>query len=301
MERNYPGPCSACCTCPMPQFAYVSRAASKSKSACAYLNTSNGNYYFQQTVTQTWNVSFSDGASGSGSMSTTQIDTNTYSISGRTCSGPVCSGSGSGVQSSSYGVGAEPQSVSFSCTYAGCGNWTGTETIGYSGGSETNAWNAAPPGFVGGGDTYTTSTTYADEYTDAQLQTYVAATLPGWGPLSTFGDSYPSELASAELSSGAGTYSILESKYAFAWQVPPSQFYELTWVERFTPDGGGSPTDTAKSFTWDGTIPNGYNPSDSSTWPRSTVFEVDYPSSNGSISLHNLAVNCGAGPTTLFS
>ena len=64
---------------------------------------------------------------------------------------------------------------------------------------------------------------------------------------------------------------------------------------------GGAHTDTPQTYTWDGTRPPGYDPTDSTTWPKSAIFEVDHPSSNGAISLHNLTVDCGGGLSTLFS
>jgi hypothetical protein len=98
------------------------------------------------------------------------------------------------------------------------------------------------------------------------------------------------ELASAEL--GSGTYSILESKYYFAFQTPPNGYYKLTWDETFTPDGGGAPTSTPRTFTWDGTTPSGYNVADPTTWPVTPTLEVDPPASNGTITITNLVVAC---------
>jgi hypothetical protein len=141
---------------------------------------------------------------------------------------------------------------------------------------------------------------YTNEYTTAELMSDAVSLLPSWGALPSFGSASAAELAYADLTTDETEYSIMESKYQFAHPIPPSSTYSFSWIERFVPSAGGSPTDTAQSYTWDGTILGGYNPSDKSTWPKTSIFETDYPSSNGVTTLRNLTCNCGGGPITLF-
>lgn len=127
------------------------------------------------------------------------------------------------------------------------------------------------------------------------------SSLPAWGPLSAFSGGYPGEIASTELSSNEASYSLMDGKYQLAHELPSGGVYKLTWVERFTPDGGGAPVDTPKQYTWDGSRPSGYDPNDSTTWPKSEIFEVDHPTTNGTVTIHKLTIDCGSGPNTLFS
>jgi hypothetical protein len=177
---------------------------------------------------------------------------------------------------------------------------TGTYTDGGANGRFTGCDCSAVPGAAAPTTTTSDVTTYSDEYTTATLESTVVAALATWGSLPAFGSPSSGEVASAELSTDQTSYSILESKYQFAHPVPPNGTYKLAWIERFQPDGGGAPTDTARSYTWDGTIPGGYDPANSATWPMTSIFEVDYPASNGATSLVSLTVDCGGGPITIY-
>lgn len=328
MDRNYPGPCASCCTCPTPELAVVSRSASKSKSACGFLKAADGKYY------QSWNTvttsngtctvdpAFAAAAPGYNNFGSWSETTTTNRTA--TCAGITTTCSFVATSSESLNDGASPPFNGSTANFTGSADQTGTSSsAGCSPSVGVSTSEVIFPHVDGTPDqTYTygyyqrqydgatgevctesdnTTDTYSSEYTTSQLETDTLSALPAWGALPAFGGAGAVELASAELSTGEATYSVMESKYQWAHQVPPTGQYELTWVERFTPDGGGSPTDTPQTYTWDGTTPSGYNPADSTTWPKSAVFEVDYPASNGTISIHLLTYNCGAGPVTLFS
>ena len=296
MDRNYPGPCSSCCTCPPPEFASVSRAASKSK--CGFLDATTGKYYYQETIVSTGTDNAPlIGASGGCTM--TQVSTNTAQ-----CASSSTTWTGSGSSTSTGVPGLVPPCSATQVLIPGnaweitAGEVPGLGGVGTIYGSGIGIFGYQD---CAGEPDITRVVTYADEYTTAALQAYVVASLPAWGSLPPFGGGYPGELASAELNADSSGYSIMESQYQLAHPIPPTGIYILMWVERFTPDGGGAPTNTARSYTWDGAIPGDYNRSDPATWPKTSIFEVDHPASNGIITLHNLTVNCGGGATTLFS
>lgn len=318
----YPGFCDSCCSCPSPQFAYIQRAASKSK--CGFLNPSDGKYYFNwNSVTSYTGNCTTDPAYPPGYTSTASWSEVTTTTRTSTCAGITTTCSFVGSSSQHTDSGASPPFAGSVLIWEASSNLTGTSTgTSCSSSVGTSSGTVTFPHFDGTPDEVyslgyrteydgdislscirtgpTTVDTFTSEYSTSTLESDTVSALPAWGTMPGFGGGYPSHLASAELSSTEATYSILQSKYQFAHPVPPNATYKLTWVERFTPDTG-SPTDTPKSYTWDGTVPSGYASSNSSTWPKTTIFEVDQPSSNGSVSIHNLAVDCGGGPSTLFS
>jgi hypothetical protein len=327
---NYPGPCAGCCTCPAPDYTIIHRSVSKSKSACAFLNSADGKYYKTRVTSTTGGASCSNTTNGyysdgvlsetitdSVSYSYSSVETDTFtdcvvsssyvgSLSG-TCTGSVTDFNHNGsTEDSSTSTGAWSQTQNSSTgAWSGSGTRTIT-TVDAAGESDTSVNPLSPPepGSLTGGCacivgspppvTLTTTTAYSNEYTTADLESSVTAALPAWGAFPPFSPGAPGELASAELSTDGSSYSVMESKYQFAHQVPPNGYYKLTWIERFTPDAGGTPTDTMQSYTWDGTTPGGYDPTMPSTWPKTPVFEVDYPASNGEINLVSLVVKCYA-------
>jgi hypothetical protein len=121
--------------------------------------------------------------------------------------------------------------------------------------------------------------TLSDEYTTAQLITNTTAALPAWD------DDWNDTAGSyRNLTTNELTLSIRESKYRFRFKVPKvgsGSCYKLDWVERFTPSPSGDPVDTVKTWTWDGTIPGGYDPDDSATWPLSPEYTIPTPATNG--------------------
>lgn len=133
--------------------------------------------------------------------------------------------------------------------------------------------------------------TLSDEYTTDDLKAYAVASL---SPYSDYSVSGCSVLAAASLASDELSYNIQAGKYKIAFQIPKvgnGSCYKITWNETFTPDTG-SPVVTAKSYTWDGSIPSGYDSTDNTTWPTSDEHTVDVPSSNGSVSVTDLVAVC---------
>lgn len=119
---------------------------------------------------------------------------------------------------------------------------------------------------------------YSSPYTTSALVSNTIAALPSFSSFTA-----GSPVASYSLSGTEQSFTIERSKYKFRFKVPKvgnGSCYKLTWVER-TSLTGGSPTDAAKSYTWDGVIPAGYDPLDNSTWPTTGEYEIDEPASNG--------------------
>lgn len=91
--------------------------------------------------------------------------------------------------------------------------------------------------------------TLSSEYTTALLGGDVDAAIPSFsGSYGSYGCSAFYDLTTDEL-----TATKRALQYKFTIPSGLTGCYKLTWVERFTPEGGGSPTDTAKSYLWDGT------------------------------------------------
>jgi len=129
----------------------------------------------------------------------------------------------------------------------------------------------------------------SDEHTDLLLETNTQTALPDGYPNTTPGSYY-------NLTADHITLSIREGRYQFSFPGPvtrnrPNPCYKINWVERFTPDVGAV-IDTSKTWSWDGVLPPGYSPGDSSTWPKSPKFIAPIPSSNGTTSVVITAVLC---------
>lgn len=115
--------------------------------------------------------------------------------------------------------------------------------------------------------------TLSSEYTTAQLLTDVDAALPA------FSGSYSSGVtctAFYDLSSNELTATKRALQYKFAILGGLGGCYKITWVERFTPEGGGSPTDTARSYLWDGVA------------TETGVYTITPPSSQGTTAIANV-------------
>lgn len=120
--------------------------------------------------------------------------------------------------------------------------------------------------------------TLSDEFSTAELLSRVDGALdfisyPGtWA-----GDCF----ALRDLTDDEVTYTIQRFKYKFILpDLTGYSSYTINWVERFTPEGGGSPTDTPRSYTWNGT--------DTETSVR-TVLE---PVADGIIEIVDIEVEC---------
>lgn len=139
---------------------------------------------------------------------------------------------------------------------------------------------------------YTRVIEYSDEYSTDALITDTLAALPA------FDDDWDDTSGSSRnLTTNELTFSVREAKYRFRFQIPTSRkrvntCYVLEWVERFTPLGGGAATDTPKTWTWDGTIPEDYDADDSATWPLSPEYTISIPEANGTTTVAELEAIC---------
>lgn len=125
-------------------------------------------------------------------------------------------------------------------------------------------------------------TTRSEEYTLAMLEAEAAVELAE-------ADIYDGsvDVAFRNLSNFTQDLTVRRSSYHFVF-TPPSAAsglgYELEWVERFYPEGGGAPTDTPRSFVWSGASPG----VDQST----PAYDVDPPATDGTISIQDVVVTC---------
>lgn len=134
------------------------------------------------------------------------------------------------------------------------------------------------------GNLFTGSNTFTrtNEFTTALLDTNVDAALTLPGSFSAGSLSTPS-LGYRELTTDEMDLAKTKSEYKFTL---PSLValgyvtYRLDWIERFAPLGGGSPTDTAKFYNWDGVA------------TETPVYTVAAPATNGTVTVIGLAVSC---------
>jgi hypothetical protein len=136
----------------------------------------------------------------------------------------------------------------------------------------------------------------SSEYTTAQLKTNTVAALPAYDD-----DWNDTPGSYANLSTDELTYSIRESRYRLRFKIPKVGFgtcYFATWVERFTPEGGGTPTDTPRNWQWaEGDIPDDYDPDDPTTYPiagesGNGYFELPVPTADGTATVEDIEVFC---------
>ena len=136
------------------------------------------------------------------------------------------------------------------------------DAVGYI--SKTCNANLGWTGYASG------TTVLSDEYTTQELIQNTIAALPPYpgtfaGTCSGYGN----------LSSDETSYTIRRFKYKFTFPTA-TQSFTINWLERFTPDGGGSPTDTVK---WE-RISIGAT--------ESSVHEPPDPSSNGTVTIEDV-------------
>ncbi len=120
--------------------------------------------------------------------------------------------------------------------------------------------------------------TLSIEYTTADLISDVDAAIPAFsGVFSTGSGTAFYDLSTDELTA---TKRALEYKFELPALVALGYTtYRLDWVERFTPEGG-SPTDTAKFYNWDGSA------------TETGVYTVSAPSTQGTTSIVNVVASC---------
>jgi hypothetical protein len=123
------------------------------------------------------------------------------------------------------------------------------------------------------------TTTLSEEYTTALLVSDVEAAIPAFsGAFSTLGSGTAFfDITTNELTA---TKRALEYKFELPALVALGYTtYRLDWVERFTPEGG-SPSDTAKFYNWDGSA------------TETGVYTVSAPSTQGTTSINNVVASC---------
>jgi hypothetical protein len=171
--------------------------------------------------------------------------------------------------------------------------WTATTTTTQTSDSYT---------MTGGNCVATYTTSLSIENTTDDLKTNTVGLLPDFPTTFTYTDTgiCAVTLANANLASNELNYSVQESQYFLAHPVPPTGgSYSISWIERFTPASGGAAVDTTRTYTWDGTTPSGYSVSDPSTWPKTSTYTVNYPTSNGTVKIVNLQYTCNDSTTTV--
>lgn len=126
--------------------------------------------------------------------------------------------------------------------------------------------------------------TLSSEYTTAQLDSDVDAAIPA------FSGSYSSGTCSGAYynkTTDELTISKRGMQYKFTlpdlstWGIGGGYYtYSISWVERFTPTGGGSPTDTVKCYQWDGSA------------TETGVYTINPPSTNGTTTIQDVVAGC---------
>jgi hypothetical protein len=299
-------PCAECCECPSVTVERKSRSASKTKCGFSefsgfassppkrYLtdtwsgtsestnryDTCSGTVQQLQRHTASGSVDFSSGCVGSGSITFTSLY-ESYDRSGATTS------------TLSYTDTLTPSYVLSSLGVPGSACPTSS---GYTTTSTTKRANdiacSSPDNFACTGGI---TSTLSSEYTTATLISSTVAALPAYGAFSVASPSASRNLSTDELS-----YAIAEAVYRFRFKVPKvgsGSTYIIKWVERFSPEGGGAVTDTVKNYTWSGTIPGGYDATDSATWPISDEFTLAVPATDGTVAIACITVTCsGTAP-----
>ncbi len=144
----------------------------------------------------------------------------------------------------------------------------------------------------------TANTNISSEYTTSDLEAFTLSSLPAYvgEPAYHGGSDYSSRFLSID----EKAYAIAEVKYRFRFKAPNvgAGRYKLTWVERLVPTSGAT-TDTVKTWTWDGTLPSGYDPDNWSSWPVSSDFILAIPSINARLNIGPCIIaSCtGVAPT----
>lgn len=141
----------------------------------------------------------------------------------------------------------------------------------------------------------------SNEYTTAQVRTDMIAAIAEPGDLASCSSS--AIIASYSLSSDELTASGKKGKYGWQHPVPPRiprrcdeagggpACFRITWDRTFTPVSG-APEVTPMTYTWDGVTPSGYNPADKTTWPRTTEYTEDVPTTPGVVTISNVQFFC---------
>lgn len=271
------GQCEECCECLAPTVEWDSRSASLTKSGFRY-STALTDYYLEQDLSAV----FTFVEAGPGARFTRETYSggpNTYdpvtasvtvNMTQRREQGPLSSACDDSVIVSDI-----TSPASFSLTVANPFQPAGVASWCFGDG---------PKDII-----------LSEPFTTALLKSYTVSALPAYD------DDWNDTAGSfANLSTDELTYTIRESRYRFRFKIPKVGFglcYKLTWVERFTPEGGGAVTDTPRCTIWDGSTPGGYNPEDDATWPvlpsdSPFYFELPVPSSDGTTTVEDVVAEC---------
>lgn len=117
----------------------------------------------------------------------------------------------------------------------------------------------------------------SSEYTTATLSGDVDAAMP------SFSGSFTTGASTAFFDQTADELTITKRKMEYKFTLPTMtgySCYKLYWVERFTPAGGGAPTDTSRTYLWNGT--------DSETG----VYTINAPSTPGETEILDVEAYC---------
>lgn len=120
--------------------------------------------------------------------------------------------------------------------------------------------------------------TLSNEYTNAVLSANVSAALPTYS--GSFADGN-CQSALYDLSSDEVTMTKRKTEYKFTIpSLTGYSCYRITWVERFAPEAGGSPTNTALTYIWNGTA------------TETPVYELEVPDIQGSTEVVSVVADC---------
>jgi len=278
-------PCAACCDCPTPTLQWDSISASKTK--CGYAE----NAAFVSTPPVIYRV-----MTWSGTSTDTRYDSTIA------CSGSyffketrVYSGAGTYIEdcscSSTKQVTITIEGFPSNVFDFGCSTRQGTTANDISSTVRFISQDDCavdPSGISNARHLFSDITeTFSDPYTTANLLADTLAALPA------FDDDWDDTAGSYyDLTSDELTNSIRESRYRFRFKIPKvgrGTCYKIKWTEVFMPEEG-DPVETERCAIWDGTIPEGYDPDDPSTWPiigdgTNPYFELAIPEENGTITV----------------
>lgn len=210
---------------------------------------------------------------GSGSVSF--LTTENFDITTCTSSGSGCTSNGGTLSLHRSQTGAHAPVCDDE--YPGCTDYS------FSPSCPNGGWT-----LVGGGATILTgspcgpftvtgpssSSVLANEYTTAMLIAKVEGDLPGFPGVFDAG----SCAASTFLSTDEATYSEQNAQYKFFFGSSATPF-QVCWVERFTPDGGGS-SDTPHCDSF------------SAGTTESGVYSLPHPGSNGTTVITDITITC---------
>lgn len=185
-----------------------------------------------------------------------------------------------------------------SASSASYNNVTGPQTTG------NGTWNTDTElyTFTSTGSARCVNITYGSPYSTSLLISNTNAALEAQS-YTAWGNSYL-QASSRNLDPSESSYAIAEAQYRFRFKVPKvgnGSKYIITWVERFSPEGGGTPTDTVKTFTWDGVIPDGYDPADFETFPMSDEYTLAIPATDGTVEITSATLPGGGCITATCS